>query len=121
MTRVLSAGLPALAMLMLVDPAQAQETGHNVKPILDLRLRAEEVDQDGLDSTLALTLAGRFGLDAKFTNGFGMESGISSINESNKNVVPSPVNSVRVLKPYAMLSNMYETKGTFNTNKAITI
>ncbi len=71
MTRVLSAGLPALAMLMLVDPAQAQETGHNVKPILDLRLRAEEVDQDGLDSTLALTLAGRFGLDAKFTNGWG--------------------------------------------------
>ena len=71
MTRVLSAGLPALAMLMLVDPAQAQETRHNVKPILDLRLRAEEVDQDGLDSTLALTLAGRFGLDAKFTNGWG--------------------------------------------------
>lgn len=71
MTRVLSAGLPALVVLMLVDPAQAQETGHNVEPILDLRLRAEQVDQDGLDSTLALTLAGRFGLDAKFANGWG--------------------------------------------------
>ena len=71
MIRGLSACLPALAVMALVAPAQAQETGQIVKPILDLRLRAEEVDQDGLDSTLALTLAGRFGLDAKFTNGWG--------------------------------------------------
>jgi hypothetical protein len=70
MRRVLSACLPALIALALVLPAQAQEAERNVKPILDLRLRAEQVDQDGLDSTLALTLAGRFGLDAKFGNGW---------------------------------------------------
>ena len=70
MIRGLSACLPALAVMALVAPAQAQETGQIVKPILDLRLRAEQVDQDGLDSTLALTLAGRFGLDAKFGNGW---------------------------------------------------
>jgi len=62
--------LPGLTSLTLVLPVQAQEAESTVKPILDLRLRAEQVDQDGLDSTTALTLAGRFGLDAKLGKGW---------------------------------------------------
>jgi len=39
-------------------------------PILDLRLRAEQVDQDGLDETTAITLRARFGYEAKFGQGW---------------------------------------------------
>lgn len=39
-------------------------------PILDLRLRVEQVDQDGLDDTTAATLRARFGYDARFGNGW---------------------------------------------------
>ncbi len=40
------------------------------KPVLDLRLRGEQVDQDGLDDTTALTLRGRFGYEFAFTSGW---------------------------------------------------
>lgn len=61
------AGLAALALL---QPAEAQVAEAGLKPILDLRLRAEHVDQDGLDAASALTLAGRFGLEANITDGW---------------------------------------------------
>lgn len=60
-------GLVAFAIVL---PACPQASEVDLKPILDLRLRAEQVSQDGLDQTTALTLAGRFGVEAKFNDGW---------------------------------------------------
>ena len=59
-----------LAALTLAFPAQAREPELVLEPILDIRLRAEQVNQDGLDDTTGLTLAGRFGVDARFGQGW---------------------------------------------------
>jgi len=60
---LLSAMCIAASGYGLADEASSIVDG---EPILDLRLRAEMVDQDGLDETTALTLRTRFGYQAKF-------------------------------------------------------
>lgn len=62
--------LSGVAAFAFVLPAAAQDSAPTIKPILDLRLRAEQVNQDGLDDTTAITLAGRFGAEAQFGNGW---------------------------------------------------
>lgn len=63
--------LTSLAALALLQPAEAQGADAGFKPILDLRLRAEQVDQDGTDKTTGLTVAGRFGFEANSGDGWG--------------------------------------------------
>lgn len=70
MKRAASICLSGVAAFSFVFPATGQDSAPTVKPILDLRLRAEQVDQDGLDDTTALTLAGRFGAETQFGNGW---------------------------------------------------
>ena len=70
MNRAVSVCLSGVAAFAFVLPSAAQDSEPTVKPILDLRLRAEQVNQDGLDDTTALTLAGRFGAEAQFGNGW---------------------------------------------------
>lgn len=60
------------------------------KPIIDLRLRAEQVDQDGLDETTALTLRGRMGYEAKFAQGWSAlveAEGVVQLNDDFSDTV----------------------------------
>jgi len=67
---VISICLSSVSAIAVGLPAAAQDSAPVVEPILDLRLRAEQVNQDGLDHTTALTLAGRFGAEAQLRNGW---------------------------------------------------
>lgn len=64
---LLSAVFVALCGQAIADEASS---GIDGEPILDLRLRAEQVDQDGPDETTALTLRARFGYQATFGQGW---------------------------------------------------
>ena len=64
---LLSAVFVALCGQAIADEGSAAIDGD---PILDLRLRAEQVDQNGLDETTALTLRARFGYQANFGQGW---------------------------------------------------
>lgn len=58
------------AFLALACSATAYGDDTRMEPILDLRLRAEQVDQAGLENTTAVTLRGRFGFQLQFLSGW---------------------------------------------------
>ena len=64
--------LLSAACLVASATAYADEanTSIDADPILDMRLRAEQVNQDGLDDTTALTLRARFGVQSSFGDGW---------------------------------------------------
>ena len=59
-----------LSVFALTATASAESKKIEGDAIINLRLRTEYVDQDGLDETTALTLGGRFGYEIKTANGW---------------------------------------------------
>ena len=64
-----SALLVSMSVTALASTAYADDFKFEADPIVNLRFRAEQVDQDGRDDTTALTLRGRFGSNFKFAPG----------------------------------------------------
>lgn len=100
--------LSGLAAIVLAWPAQAQEVETSLKPILNMRLRAEQVDQKGLDTTTALTLAGRFGLEAAFGGGWSALAegeAVGHLNEEFSDTVRNIPGKAVVADPEALELN----------------
>lgn len=88
----------------VVVPAQAGEG----KPILDIRLRAEQVDQDGLDETTALTARARVGYDYKANDALsflGEVEGVAHLNDDFSDTVNTVAGKAIVADPEAFEIN----------------
>ena len=94
--------LVGLALAVLSPSAAAEGPAIEGKPIIDLRLRSEFIDQTGLDETTAVTLRGRVGYEIKTTGGWSALAEAEAVGhlsddfsdtvrtEPGKAVVPDP-------------------------------
>ena len=85
-------------------PAQAGEGS----PILDIRLRAEQVDQSGFDDTMALTVRGRFGYDYKASDAWsflGEVEGVVHLSDDFSDTVENVPGKAIVADPEALEIN----------------
>ena len=90
--------------IFTVAPAQAGEG----KPILDIRLRAEQVDQDGLDDTTALTVRGRLGYEYKANDAWsflGEVEGVGHLNSDFSDTVDNVPGKAIIADPEALEIN----------------
>jgi hypothetical protein len=102
--RLMAGAVITASYAFVVPLAQAGEG----KPILDIRLRAEQVDQSGLDETTALTARGRVGYDYKANDTWsflGEVEGVAHLNDDFSDTVNSVAGKAIVADPEAFEIN----------------
>jgi len=94
--------IAACAALGVTATAQEEPAAFEGEPIIKLRLRAEQVNQDGRDDTTALTLAGRLGYQAKFQGGWSAlieAEGVAHLNDDFSDTVDNVPGKAVVADP----------------------
>ena len=103
-----SALLLSMSVATLASAAYAEGTKVEADPIVNLRLRAEQVDQDGRDDTTALTVRGRFGYNFKLESGWSALAeveGIAHLNDDFSDTVDNVPGKAVVADPEAFELN----------------
>lgn len=90
-------------------------------PILDLRLRVEQVDQDGLDDTTAATLRARFGYEARFGNGWSglvEGEGVLALDDNYSDTIDNIPGKAIIADPEALELNRLQIAWKGDTSNA---